>query len=113
MLNSPVLLLTTTGRKTGKERVTPLLYLRNGNNFAIVASNGGAPKHPVWWLNLQNNPEAEVEIQDTRLRVRAEVTTGEEKRHLWDRLVRRYPPYRDYQRRTDREIPVILLEPVP
>jgi F420H(2)-dependent quinone reductase len=112
MMNSPVLLLLTTGRKSGKERTTPLLYLQDGGNYAIVASNGGAPKSPAWWLNLETNPEAAVEVGSKKLRVRAEEVEGEEKRHLWRRLVAMYPSYEDYQRRTDREIPVAVLKPV-
>ncbi len=109
MMNSPVLLLLTTGRKTGKECTTPLLYLEDGDNYAVVASNGGAPKSPVWWLNLETNPEAAVEVGGKKLRVRAEEAEGEEKRRLWRRLVAMYPSYEDYQRRTDREIPVVVL----
>jgi F420H(2)-dependent quinone reductase len=112
MMNSPVLLLLTTGRKSGKERTTPLLYLQDGGNYAIVASNGGAPKSPAWWLNLETNPEAAVEVGIKKLRVRAEEVEGEEKRRLWRRLVAMYPSYEDYQRRTDREIPVAVLKPV-
>ena len=111
MLNSPVLLLFTTGRKTGKERTTPLLYLEDGGNYAIVASNGGAPKSPAWLLNLETNSEAVVEVGSKKLRVRAEEAEGEEKRRLWRRLVAMYPSYEDYQRRTDREIPVVVLRP--
>ena len=108
-MNSPVLLLLTAGRKTGKERTTPLLYLEDGVNYATVASNGGTRDDPAWWLNLKANPEAAVEIGDRRLRVRAEEIEGDEKRRLWERLVEMYPPYESYQRRTEREIPVILL----
>ena len=113
MVNSPILLLITTGRRTGRERTTPLLYLKDGDAFAIVASNGGTPGHPAWWLNLKANPEAKVDLRSQRLPVRAEDTTGEVKRRLWGRVVEMYPAYEDYQRRTDREIPVILLKPTP
>ena len=112
MFNSPVLLLITTGRKTGKERTTPLLYVEDGENLVVVASVGGAPKHPDWYWNLKANPEARVQIQDRTLRVRAEKAEGEEKRRLWRRVVEMYPPYEDYQRRTEREIPVFVLRPV-
>jgi F420H(2)-dependent quinone reductase len=112
MMNSPVLLLLTTGRKSGKERTTPLLYLRDGVNYIMVASNGGTAGDPAWWLNLQKDPEAIVEVGGWTLRVRAEEVKGEEKRRLWPRLVEMYPLYESYQRRTDREIPVILLRPV-
>jgi deazaflavin-dependent oxidoreductase (nitroreductase family) len=112
MFNSPVLLLITTGRKTGRERTTPLLYLEDGGNLVVVASVGGAPKHPGWYWNLKTNPEARVRIKDLTLRVRAEEAEGDEKRRLWARLVEMYPPYADYQRRTQREIPVLVLRPL-
>lgn len=112
MMNSPVLLLLTTGRKSGKERTTPLLYLRDGVNYIMVASNGGTAGDPAWWLNLQRDPEAIVEVGGSRLHVRAEEVKGEQKRRLWRRLVEMYPLYESYQRRTDREIPVISLRPV-
>ena len=110
-MGSPVLLLTTIGRKTGRRRTTPLLYLENGENMVVVASNGGAPKHPTWWLNLEANPEATVEVGRRKLRVRAEKAGGEERRRLWTRLVEMYPAYEDYQKRTTREIPVVVLCP--
>ena len=112
LMSSPVLLLLTTGRKSGKERTTPVLFLRDGVNYIIVASNGGTAGDPAWWLNLQKDPEAIVEVGGRTLRVRAEEVKGEEKRRLWTRLVATYPLYESYQRRTDREIPVILLRPV-
>ncbi len=105
------LLLFTTGRKTGKKRTTPLLYLEDGENLVIVASNGGAPRHPAWWLNLEVDSEPQVRVEDRTLRVRAEEAKGEEKRRLWARLVEMYPAYEDYQRRTTREIPVVILRP--
>ena len=110
-MGSPVLLLTTTGRKTGRWRTSPLLYLEDGENMVVVASNGGAPKHPAWWLNLEANPEATVELGSRKLRVRAEKAGGEKRRRLWARLVEMYPAYEDYQRRTTREIPVVILRP--
>ncbi len=112
LVGSPVLLLVTTGRKSGLQRTTPLLYLDDGDRRVIVASNGGAPKHPVWWLNLQANPEATVEVAGRKTRVRATEAQGEERARLWKRLVRMYGPYESYRKKTDREIPVILLEPV-
>ncbi len=112
MQGSPVLLLETTGRKSGKRRTTPLLYLPDGSNMVIVASKGGATKHPAWWLNLRENPETEVQVGPRTLEVRAEETTGKDRERLWQRLVAMYPGYADYQRRTDREIPVVRLRPV-
>jgi deazaflavin-dependent oxidoreductase (nitroreductase family) len=111
MVGSPVLLLTTTGRKSGKERTVPLLYLGDGENMVVVASNGGTPKHPAWWLNLEANPEATVEIGSRKLWVRVEKASPEEKKRLWPRLVAMYGGYETYRRRTDREIPVVLLSP--
>ncbi len=111
LVSSPVLLLTTTGRRSGKQRTVPLLYLRDGENLVIVASNGGAPSHPTWWLNLRTDPEAAVEVGGRKLRVRAAEAEGEEKRLLWSRLVEMYGSYESYQRRTDREIPVVVLRP--
>lgn len=112
LVGSPVLLLVATGRKSGLRRTTPLLYLQDGGRQVIVASNGGAAKHPVWWLNLQAYPEATVEIAGRKTRVRATEARGEERARLWKRLVEMYPSYEGYQRRTDREIPVIVLDPV-
>lgn len=112
LVGSPVLLLLTKGRRSGRERTTPLLYLEDGEDFVVVASNGGAPSDPDWWLNLKADPAATVEIGEKRLRVRAREVGGEEKRRLWARLVEMYPSYADYQRRTDREIPVAVLRPV-
>ncbi len=112
LVGSPVLLLVTTGRKSGLQRTTPLLYLDDGDRRVIVASNGGAPKHPVWWLNLQANPVATVEVAGRKIRVSASEARGEAKRRLWKRLVQMYPSYESYQGKTDREIPVVLLEPV-
>lgn len=112
MVGSPVFLLVTNGRKSGMRRTTPLLYLEDGGRYAIVASNGGASKHPDWWLNLEVNPEAAVEVGGRKIRVRAKEAGGEEKRRLWRRLVEMYPSYENYQRKTDREIPVVVLEPI-
>ena len=112
MFDSPVLLLVTTGRKTGRERTAPLLYLEDRENLVIVASDGGEPQHPAWYLSLKADPEARVEIEGRTLRVRAEEARGDEKRRLWARLVEMYPPYESYQRRTEREIPVVVLHPL-
>jgi len=110
---SPVLLLTTTGRKTGKQRTTPLLYLKDADNLVLVASKGGAPTHPIWWLNLQAKPQAEVEIGRQKLAVLARQADAEERERLWPLLVAMYASYDAYQKKTTREIPVILLYPQP
>ena len=107
----PVLLLTTTGRKSGRERTVPLLYLKDGEDMVVVASNGGTATSPAWWLNLKANPEAMVEVGSSKVRVRAEEAGSEEKERLWPKLVEMYGGYEDYQRRTNREIPVVFLHP--
>ena len=112
LLGSPVLLLTTTGRKSGRPRTIPLLYLPDGENLVVVASNGGTAGDPAWRLNLVDDPEANVEVGGRKLRVRAEEAEGKERRRLWERLVRMYGAYQQYQERTDRRIPVVLLRPI-
>lgn len=112
LAGGPVLLLTTTGRRSGEERTVPLLYLRDGESFVVVGSNGGTASHPAWWLNLKANPEATVEIGSRKLRVRAEQAIQREKERLWPRLVEMYGGYESYRERTDREIPVVLLRSI-
>ena len=111
MLGSQVLLLNTVGRKSGRKRTTPLLYLRDGGDYVIVASKGGAPAHPAWYYNLKASPETTVQVGASEVRVRAEEASLEEKARLWPKLVEMYPSYEDYQKKTDREIPVIVLHP--
>ena len=108
---APVCLLTTRGRKTGEPRVAPLLYLADGERVVIVASKGGMSKHPLWYLNLLANPDCEVQIGATKRAMRARTASPEEKAALWPRLVAMYRDYDDYQARTDRDIPVVILEP--
>ena len=112
MGKSPILLLNTVGRKTGKKRTSPLLYVMDGEDFVIIASKGGAPTHPAWYLNLKANPDATVEVGDREVRVRAQEADPEEKSRLWQKMVEMYPTYDDYQRKTEREIPLLLLRPV-
>ena len=107
---SPVLLLTMTGRKTGKKRTKPLLYLMDNDQVVLVASHAGAPTHPSWWRNLQQNPHAEVQIKRTLLQVEAREATPEERERLWPKLVALYPDYENYQKRTTRSIPIVLLQ---
>ena len=111
MGKAPVLLLSVTGRKSGKRRTTPLLYGRDGDNYVVIASVGGAPKHPAWYLNLQGQ-EAEILVGRERLRVRARDAEGEERERLWALMVSLYPPYAEYQKKTERRIPVVVLERV-
>lgn len=112
VMNCPVLLLTTTGRKTNRQRTVPLLYLADGDNVVLVASNGGATKHPTWWLNLQSNPEAQIQVRGIKQRVLAEKGSPEEKQRLWPLLTAMYPGYKRYQEITNRDIPVVILRPV-
>jgi F420H(2)-dependent quinone reductase len=112
MGKSPILLLNTVGRKSGKKRTSPLLYAMDGEDFIIIASKGGAATHPAWYLNLKANPEATVEIGDREVRVEAEVEDPEDKARLWQKMVEMYPAYDDYQRKTEREIPLLVLRPV-
>lgn len=107
----PILLLRTTGRKTGEPRTTPLVYLVDGENMVVTASNGGNPRHPAWWLNLERNPEAEVQVRNEKRRVKAEKASGEERERLWRLIVEMYSGYEGYQRTTKREIPVVILRP--
>jgi deazaflavin-dependent oxidoreductase (nitroreductase family) len=108
---APVLLLTTTGRKSGQPRTTPLLYLRDADNYAVVASYGGRPHHPAWFLNIEANPGVEIQVGTERMARRARVATDAERERLWPKVVEVYRPYADYQAKTSRRIPVVLLEP--
>jgi deazaflavin-dependent oxidoreductase (nitroreductase family) len=108
-----ILLLTTTGRRTGRRRTVPLVYAAAGDALVLVASMGGEPRHPAWFHNLQAHPEAEVELRGReRRRVRARVAEGEERDRLWRQMVALCSPYETYARRTARRIPVVVLEPV-
>jgi len=107
----PVGLLTTTGRRSGRARTVPVLYLADGGDFILVASQGGAPTHPGWFLNLEADPKAELQIGPRRIPVTARPVAEEERDRLWPRLVAMYRPYDDYQRRTTRRIPVVKLTP--
>ncbi len=104
------LLLTTKGRKSGQERTTPLIYGESGNDYMVVASKGGAPEPPSWYLNLQENPVVEVQVRGDRFRARARDATPEEKPAMWKQMAGQWPAYEDYQAKTDREIPVVVLE---
>jgi deazaflavin-dependent oxidoreductase (nitroreductase family) len=104
------LLLTTTGRQSGEERTTPLIYGRHGDDYLVVASKGGADKPPGWYVNLSEDPEVEVQVGGDRFRAHARTATAEEKPEVWREMVRHWPAYDEYQRKTDREIPVVVLE---
>jgi proline iminopeptidase len=109
---STVLLLTTKGRKTGQDRTTPLIYARDGDRYLIVASKGGAPEHPGWYRNLQQTPEVELQVLDEVFPARARTAEGEERERLWQKVNEVWPHYAEYAERTDREIPVVVLERV-
>lgn len=109
---SKILLLTTTGRKTGWPRTVPLIYELDGDAYVIVASRGGAPAHPRWYLNLVAEPQVEVQVRDDVFPARARTTAGGERERLWRLAALQWPDYDAYQQRTDREIPVVVLERV-
>ncbi len=106
------LLLTTTGRKSGKSLVLPLIYRPTGDGgYCIIASKGGAPAHPAWYLNLAADPKVGVQVASDKFDAVARVAEGEERERLWQLMVDYYAPYTDYQAATDREIPVVVLDP--
>jgi deazaflavin-dependent oxidoreductase (nitroreductase family) len=107
---SKILLLTTTGRKTGEPRTTPLIYEEDGDRLVIVASKGAAPAHPGWYLNLHKDPDVEVQVLDDVFPARARTAEGEERERLWQLVNQQWPDYDNYQTKTDREIPVVVLE---
>jgi F420H(2)-dependent quinone reductase len=107
-----VLLLTTTGRKSGQPRTQPLVYTRVGDGYAVIASKGGAARHPLWYLNVQANPQAQVTVGRETRDVRARDAEGEERERLWRALADLYPGYERYAQKTSRRIPVVVLESV-
>jgi deazaflavin-dependent oxidoreductase (nitroreductase family) len=106
-----MLLLTHVGAKSGTERTTPLVYAEDGEDIILVASKGGHPRNPAWFYNLRANPEARVQVGSTRRDVRARAASAAERSRLWPAVVEVYGGYADYQERTDREIPLVILEP--
>jgi len=110
LMGLPVLLLTTTGRRTGQPRTSPLMYLPRGEDFVVIASYLGEPRHPFWWTNLVANPDASVQIGARHYRVRAREAEGEEREALWKAVTAKTPDYDEYQQRTTRRIPVVVLE---
>jgi deazaflavin-dependent oxidoreductase (nitroreductase family) len=108
---APIGLLTYRGRKSGRSLTTPLLYLSDGDRVVVVASKGGMSHHPLWYQNLVAHPDCEFDIGTQRRAYRARTGTPEEKQAYWPRLTAMYPDYQDYQARTDRDIPVVILEP--
>jgi deazaflavin-dependent oxidoreductase (nitroreductase family) len=109
--NLPVIILTTKGAKSGKIRKTPLMRVEHDGKYAAVASLGGAPKHPVWYFNVLEDPHVELQDGPQKWDMTAREVTGDEKAAWWERAVAAYPDYEDYQKKTDRVIPVFVLEP--
>jgi len=110
--NATTLLLTTKGRKSGAEKTVPLIFVSDGDNYVIIASLGGAPKHPVWYLNLVANPRVTLQVKDKKFEAIARTAQSPERERLWAKAVEAWPQYDDYQAKTTRRIPVVVLEPV-
>jgi len=108
----PTLLLTTVGRKSGRVLTLPLIFGRSGADYVVVASKGGAPTHPAWYLNLQANPEVKVQVKAEKFTARAHTADAPERAALWPKMVEIYGPYAQYQAKTDRQIPVVVLKRV-
>jgi deazaflavin-dependent oxidoreductase (nitroreductase family) len=105
-----ILILTTRGRRSGEERSTPLIYGKHGDDYLVVASKGGSDEPPAWYLNLEAEPEVQVQVKADRFKARARTATAEEKPELWSIMAGEWPDYDEYQKQTDREIPVVVLE---
>jgi len=108
----PSLLLTTTGRKSGEKYIFPLFYGKTGDSYIVVASKGGAPQHPGWYRNILANPDVEIQVGTLKTKARARTATGEERGRLWQKALEFWPPYAAYQTKTEREIPVVVLDPI-
>jgi proline iminopeptidase len=108
----PSLLLTTTGRKSGEKFIFPLFYGETGKSYIVVASKGGAPDHPSWYKNLVAHPEVEVQVGTKKLKAKARTVSGAERAKLWDEALKFWPPYADYAKKTERQIPVVVLDPI-
>ncbi|MBI3024026.1 MAG: nitroreductase family deazaflavin-dependent oxidoreductase [Thaumarchaeota archaeon] len=109
-LGVPILLLTVTGRKTGRQRTTPLMYFNDGENLLIVASKGGHPSHPEWYLNLVANPDVIAQVGREKIQMRSSTATDYERSRLWPQVVKAYSGYGEYQSKTARKIPVVILK---
>jgi F420H(2)-dependent quinone reductase len=107
----PMLLLDHTGARSGKRRTTPLVYMPDGDNLLVVASKGGYPEHPAWLHNLRSSPDTEVQIGSKRIKVQAREANADERRRLWPEAIEYHARWGGYQRRTDREIPLVILRP--
>jgi deazaflavin-dependent oxidoreductase (nitroreductase family) len=111
--NATTLLLTTTGRKSGEKKTVPLIFVPDGDNYVIIASLGGAPNHPAWYLNLAAEPRVTLQVKDKVFEAVARTAPSPERERLWAKAVEAWPQYDDYQAKTSRRIPVVVLEPVP
>ena len=111
-ITAPALLLTTIGRKSGEKFIFPLFYGTDGDRYFVVASKGGAPQHPGWYRNILANPDVEVQVGTKKVMARARTAEGEERLRLWKKALEFWPPYADYQVKTERQIPVVVLDPV-
>lgn len=107
----PTLLLTTVGRKSGRELTMPLIFGLQGPNYVVVASKGGAPAHPAWYLNLESNPSVRVQVKAEKFAARAHTANATQRAQLWPKMVQIYAPYELYQTKTERQIPVVILTP--
>ncbi len=107
---APILILTTTGRKSGKPHLRPLIFGEDDGRYVVVASQGGRPAHPHWYLNLAANPDVHVQIKGDRFPARARTAEGDERERLWRLMNEIWPPYEEYQQKTERRIPVVVLE---
>ena len=112
VVGAPVLLLTTTGRRTGKRRTWPLLYLVEGDSYVVVASNGGSLTHPSWYLNMTSNPAVTIRLRSHQVSVEARTASPEERAFLWPKMVELYSGYETYRGRTERQIPLVMLKEV-
>ena len=110
--NATILLLTTKGRKSGQEKTVPLIFIEGGDNYVIIASLGGAPNHPAWYLNLESDPRVTLQVKDKVFDAMARTAQSPERERLWQKAVEAWPQYTDYQAKTSRQIPVVVLEPV-
>ena len=108
----PTLLLTTRGRRSGNESIMPLIYGKTNDDFVVIASKGGATKHPGWYHNLMSQDEVTVQVINDIFQARTRIAKDDEREIIWNQMVEIYPPYSDYQDKTDREIPVVILEKI-
>lgn len=111
LVGNPILLLDSIGRKSGKKRTTPLVYFSDGEDYVIIASNGGAPSHPAWYYNLKHTPHTTVQVMDKQIPVTTAVASPAERGRIWPALIAKHDQFRQYQEKTEREIPLVILSP--